>query len=83
MSNDLERLDNRLQETFALAMSRLWRRQVRIKEGPHMGARGEVTSVSLGSRGQIVASVRLDERHPRRPHLNLPLLDVIDPRRSA
>lgn len=77
-SLDLERLDDRLQETFALALSRLWRRKVRIKEGPHMNAIGEVTSVSLGSRGQIVAAVRLHEKHPRRLQLNLPLIDVLE-----
>lgn len=81
--NDLSKLDDALQHHFSLALSRLWRRQVRIRSGPHMGARGEVTSIALGSRGQIVATVRLAEKHPRKLRLNLPLFEPIGPERMT
>jgi len=75
----LERLDTRLQETFSLALGEMIRRQVRIRDGEHAGSLGVVQSLALGSRGELLARVRLAEKHPRRLFLSVRSLDVRKP----
>lgn len=76
---DLDSLDQRLQVGFALASSHLWRRHVKVRHGQDRGATGVVQAVTLGARGEIVATVRIKHdqplSHPRR--LRLKLADII------
>lgn len=82
MSKALEILDRRIREDFSLAASRLYRRRVTVTAGSNKGRSGIVQSTLLGTRGEIMAAVMVDNhevrRGVRRPRLILPvrLLDV-------
>lgn len=61
LRNQLARVDGRMQWMFAMASARLFRRQVVICRGEvARDCRGIIQSISLGPKGEMRASVRLD-----------------------
>jgi hypothetical protein len=80
----LEILNARIMDAYSLAKNRLYRRRVTITVGANKGKSGIVQSTLLGTRGEIMAAIMVDNhavrRGVRRPRLILPvgLLDIGD-----
>jgi hypothetical protein len=71
----LEILDRRFRETFSLASNQLVRHRVTVTSGQYKGGTGWVTSMFVGSRGEIIARVSMDHHYGKglKGRLQLPL----------
>jgi hypothetical protein len=76
MTKALEILDRQLRESFALAQRQVIRHRVRITKGIHKNKPALATSAIVGTKGQLLINVELDDRtgmQGRKWRLCLPL----------